>query len=484
MSVIKRGVKNAFRSGVRTAAIVLILAVSMGLGLSMLLANQAMNDKIETVKKSVGTTVAVNPAGIRGFQGGGDPLTTDDLAKLKNIPHITSINSVLHLSAQTEGAEGGAFAIFGGGQKTGKTNLESSEKPGIMGQRIETRGAVGFSAHAEAGGAFNSAEPVQIDPASIKLPVRFEGISGALDENGQAIKVTSGRTFAGDDKNAAVVGKTLAEHNKLGKGSTFKLYDETFTVVGIFDNGTEFGNDMAYIPLATAQRISEAGKEISNAVVRVDSVDNLTTTATAISSTLGANKADVTVTEENAITAVESLRTVARVSLIGFVIALGAAAVIIFLAMLMIVRDRRREIGVLKAIGGGNRSIVAQFVTEAMVLVMMSAVLGVGVAALSSNGIAGALVKSNSGEQTSSPYETPLQGGGPSRATFHTFSFNGGSAASLKSAKDLVGNVTTNIGWTALAYGVLAALVIAIIGSALPAWLVTKVRPSEVLRGE
>ena len=68
------------------------------------------------------------------------------------------------------------------------------------------------------------------------------------------------------------------------------------------------------------------------------------------------------------------MKTIATYSLVG---ALVAGAVIIFLSMLMIVRERRREIGVLKAIGSSNAKISWQFVTEALTLTGMAAVVGV-----------------------------------------------------------------------------------------------------------
>jgi putative ABC transport system permease protein len=46
--------------------------------------------------------------------------------------------------------------------------------------------------------------------------------------------------------------------------------------------------------------------------------------------------------------------------------------------MLMIVRERRREIGVLKAIGSSNIRIVGQFVTEALTLTLAGSVIGAG----------------------------------------------------------------------------------------------------------
>lgn len=469
MSAVVRGVKNTFRSGIRTTAVVLILAISMGLALAMLLANQAVKDRLEEVKRSVGTTIIVNPAGAKDFQGGGEPLKAEDLAKVRKLPHIREVSETLGLTLLTKNNNGGMkFKGLGGsGIEAGETNLKSSIEPGTIGKRF----------HGRDGGEGNAA------PANILLPIQLTGISGTRNQQGQFINVIEGRQLKRGDDKSALVGKKLAEKNNLKIGSTFEGYDEEFTVVGIFDSGTEFGNDGLYIPLATAQRVSDAGSEIMNAVVTVDSVDNLNSAVAGIKATLG-DDADVTVTEQNALVAVESLRSVEKVSIVGFLIALAAAGVIIFLTMLMIVRERRREIGVLKAIGGSNRTIVTQFVAEAMVLVMISSVAGFGVAAASSNGIAGALVNSNT--STSSAYDeegVPPGGAAPSGPGFRSVKLGGGDV-NVESAKDLIGNVTTNVSTKTLGYGLLAAVVIAIIGSAIPAWFITKIRPAEVLRSE
>lgn len=472
MSVVTRGVRNAFRSGVRSVAVILILAISMGLALSMLLANQAVKDKLEDVKTSVGTTITVNPAGSQDFQGGGEPLTNDAVTKLKAIDHVKDVSATLSLMLTTDtGNASMQLKVMGGsGVESGKTNLKSSIDPGTLGQRFQGRS----QSNTTSGDA---------PPADVMLPIRLSGVSGARDEQGQTINVTEGRQLKGDDTDVALVGKKLAEKNSLSIGSTFTAYDKTFTVVGIFDTGTEFGNDGLFIPLTTAQSMSGAGSEISNIIVTAHSVDDVEAVVADIKEVLG-DAADVTASEENALVAVESLRSVERVSIIGFVIALAAAGVIIFLTMLMIVRERRREIGVLKAIGGSNRSIVAQFVVEAIVLVAISAVVGFGIAAASSNSIAGALVSSNTLAADPGTNNAPSAGkGGPGGGDFRAVQLNNGSDG-LDSAKDLIGNITTNVNAKTLGYGLLAAVGIAIIGSAIPAWFITKVRPAEVLRGE
>ena len=75
MSVLARSVGNAFRNKVRTAAVVAVLAVAIGLALAMLVANQAVTGKVAELNASVGTVLTVNPAGGQGFEGGGEPLT-------------------------------------------------------------------------------------------------------------------------------------------------------------------------------------------------------------------------------------------------------------------------------------------------------------------------------------------------------------------------------------------------------------------------
>jgi putative ABC transport system permease protein len=45
-------------------------------------------------------------------------------------------------------------------------------------------------------------------------------------------------------------------------------------------------------------------------------------------------------------------------------------------------------------------------------------------------------------------------------------------------------NIQATIGWDIILYGLLAAIIIAVVGSAVPAWLSAKVRPAEVMRAE
>ena len=103
MSVTTRGVKNAFRNTIRSISITAILALTIALALVMLLSLKAVQARIDDVKASVGNTVTVTPAGARGFQGGGEPLTAAEITKIQNTAHVKSVTSTLEDRWITEG---------------------------------------------------------------------------------------------------------------------------------------------------------------------------------------------------------------------------------------------------------------------------------------------------------------------------------------------------------------------------------------------
>jgi len=471
MSTVTRGARNAFRNPIRTASIIALLGISTALALALFLANQAMKTKITDLKASAATTLTVNAAGSVGGEGGGEPLTTADLAKVKSLSHVSEVGAMMS-------GGGGMFRISSsagaGGQAqnqiqvpTSNVSLDSSINPGTLGTRR-------FRANSSSG----EAPP---DLSNIKLPVMLSGLIGNLDRTGAPFKVTSGTsTFSGTDVPEALVGQGLATKNNLKIGSTFTAYGTTIKLVGIFDAGNEFGNDGLYVPLATAQRLTSQPGELGQIFVRADSIDNLEDVKTAVGNALGNTRVDITSAAQSTSEALTALQGIQGIALTGMVVTLGAAAVITFLVMVMVVRERRREIGVLKAIGASNAKIVTQFVSEALVLTLCGAVVGVTLAALTSNQITGALVSANAPQSTGSS-ETAQAG--------PRFGRGGGGFATrfgqqAQSAENLVKNIQTNVGLPLLLEGLGAAVAIAVVGSAVPAWLIAKVRPAEVMRGE
>ena len=461
MNVFTRGVRNAFRNSIRTFSIVVILGLSVGLALTMLVARQAVEDKIQSVKTSIGNTVSISPAGVQGFQGGGEPLTVDQLSKVKTTDHVTSVTQSLNDRLTSDNSD-----------------LESAIDAGTLGNRQAGNSGVGFQQAPPqnmGGRAGQTGEQGEIT-RTFTPPVMVTGtdnVSAASTYGGDTVTFTSGEAFdPTTDENVAVVGKALAEKNSLTVGSTFKAYDTDIKVVGIYDTGNTFANGNAIMPLASLQRLSDQANAVTSATATVDSIDNIDTAVSSIKSELG-DKADVTNNQENAKQTIEPLENVKSISAFSLIGALVAGAVIILLTMMMIVRERRREIGVMKAIGSSNAKTMLQFISESVTLTILGLVVGLVIGVAAASPVTKVLV--NNSTSSSQQTQGPGQGGPRPGGGFRGFGNN-----SLTNAR----NIQASVGWDILAYGVGAAVLIAVVGSSLPAYFISRVRPSEVMRAD
>jgi putative ABC transport system permease protein len=447
MNFFTRGIRNTFRNGIRTFSIILILGLSIGLCIIMLIARDAVNKKIVEAKSSVGNSITVRPAGINGFEGGGSLLTTSQLAPISSIPHVTGVIEILtdRLSSSN-------------------TNLVSSITAGSFGRRqanISNQSFGGGGSQGRFGGSF--------DPSTFTPPITMTGVNKLNNLNtvlgATSATLTSGKLIdANSSTYTALVGSDLATKNNLKVGSTFNAYSQTFTVVGIFNSpNNQFVNSGLIAPITTVQNLSTQTDQVSNAIVGVDSIDNLDSTTNAISQKLG-SAADVVNSQTQLTNAISPLKSVSSLSLICSIGAAIASSFIILLIMVMIVRERRREIGVYKAIGASNITVMAQFASEAVTFTLLASLVGLVIGVLGSNPITTLLVSNSN--------STAPAGGGFGRRVFGEFGANN------------LRQVHAAVGWNILIYGLLVSVLIALVGSLLSSFMIAKIRPAEVMRAE
>lgn len=460
MNSISRGIRNAFRNAVRTISIVLILGLSTGLVLTMLAARQAVSDKIQTVKSSSGNTITISPAGARGFEGGGTALTTAELTKVAAVSHVTKVVNSLSDRLTTD-----------------NTTLQSAISAGSLGERNADTSGVGFmqqpTERAQGSGTSDTSGSSSMTTRTFTPPVTVYGVSdtSAIGSDSGTLTWKSGAAFdASSSDNVAVVGSGIATKNSLSVGSTFTAYSTTIKVVGIYTTSNTFGNNGVYLPLKTLQTLSNQSGNITAATVTVDSSDNLASATAAIKTVLG-TAADVTNSQDIADATTKPLESVKTITLWSTVGAVAAGAVIILLTMMMIVRERRREIGVMKAIGASNVKIMLQFIVEAITLTVLGLVIGtiIGVAA------AAPLTKTLIQTSSSSSSTSSRQGGGGGF---------GGARAFGTASRQVVQQVTASVGASTLAMGIGAAVLIAVFGSAVPSFAISKIKPAEAMRNE
>lgn len=463
MNSISRGIKNATRSPLRAGAIVLMLSISIALLMSMLVARASINSKIAEVKSSAGTAITISPAGVQGFMGGGDPFDAEQVEKISSTEHIISTTASLTDQLGSD-----------------DTDLESALEIGSFGQRqmrFESSGGSSMS--------FNRSEDAPELPPITQMSRTT--VTGTTDPNSQAatggsLTIKEGEIIDGaSDDLVALIGATLATKNELSAGDTFEAYDKTFTVKGIFETGNQFQDSGIIMPLKTLQTATDQEGAAISVVANADSSENVAGAIAALKEALG-DDADITSNLEQAEQNVASLESIASLALIGVIGSAVAGGVIMLLAMIIVVRERRREIGVMKAIGAPDLSVITQFVSEALTLTFIGCVMGLIIGVSASTPITAKLASSNTQneQQVSMP---PINGEGGMPGGFRQ---QAGQrfAIGRDQALNTIGEISSTVTPETFAWAIGITFLIALLGSAVPAWAITNIKPAEVLRSE
>jgi putative ABC transport system permease protein len=454
VTTVTRGVRNAFRNATRAVSVILILGLAIGLSFVMLIAHSTVTDKIASTLRSVGNTVTIGPPGYSAGGLLGKDLTSAELAPLSRLRGVTSIDESLNGAANTSGTahkpcpKGGICHGIGHTIKLGSTNLRSpmslaARRAGLACDPKPCTPPVTGSQQLYFTGSTEPTNPVNIGASTLRIV------------SGHAI---SGLTTA----DVAMVSAPMARKNGLTVGSAFQAYGTKFTVAAIFDTDNQSADNTIVTPLPVLQRLMGDTGRVLTAVVTVASAAELGSVTSAIERTLGPEASVVSYVSDadKAVSSLDSVRGIALYSLAG---AVGAAVVILLLVMVMIVRERKREIGILKAIGSSNSRIMAQFTTEAVTFALLGSVVGLLVGIIAANPVTSSLV---SGSGVSS--DTGARGlfGAPDPFLSHLTDIN------------------AQAGWSVILEGLAAAVVVTALASAAVAWMIGRIRPAEVLRSE
>jgi len=236
-------------------------------------------------------------------------------------------------------------------------------------------------------------EAVHWQDRSRSVPVL--GVTASYQKIRQ-LEISGGRFLApGEGEqggNQLVLGAKAAHElfrgtNPLGR--VVRVGSWRFRVIGVMaPKGRALGfdfDDLVLIPVKTAMQMFNR-TSLFRILAEVESSGRLTPAKEGVLRLLEQRHRaeDVTVVTQDAVlSAFSSILGVLTLTLAGLAsVSLSVAGVGIMNVMLVAVSERRREIGILKAVGAGNRQVLAAFLAEAVVLSTVGGALGVGLGAL------------------------------------------------------------------------------------------------------
>jgi putative ABC transport system permease protein len=202
--------------------------------------------------------------------------------------------------------------------------------------------------------------------------------------------VEYGRALKSGDKNKVVIGPEFAKEKNFGReiqlNDKLTINDKEFTVIGIFKTGNNPGISQAVImSLDDIRELFNEPNTVSLIMVKVKDAKNIDNTIDNIKKDLrrhrGLKEGQEDFTVQSTKSFIESflvIFNVVTVLLVGLAsISLLVGAVGIANTMYTAVLERRKEIGVMKAIGARNNQIMTVFLIESSVIGLIGGVIGV-----------------------------------------------------------------------------------------------------------
>ncbi len=190
-------------------------------------------------------------------------------------------------------------------------------------------------------------------------------------------KISAGREPHADDE--VVFDRILAQRHGIVLGDTVAILDRDFRVVGLSEGTSSWMTSFFFMSKSAAEQLLRAPGATSFLLVR----PSRDTTAQAVQSRLSALPGIEALEKKEM--AENDLRLFTRFFNIPIRLMTGIAflvgALIVGLVVYTATVERQREYGVLKAVGARNRVLFQLVTVQALVITLVGAVVGVGLAA-------------------------------------------------------------------------------------------------------
>jgi len=193
-----------------------------------------------------------------------------------------------------------------------------------------------------------------------------------------AYSTDSGEFLSAGQSGQIVISRSVADKMDLGVGDTIVLPSsqgtQSFEVVGVLTAISALGSDEVYLNLAEAQALLHMPGQINMIEILYTSGADAAGTQQAILTALGPNfQAGESDVSTDLLAALE-MGNVA-LSIFG-VMALAMSAFIIFNTFRTVVAERRRDLGMLRAVGASRRTVLGIFLFESLIQGAIGTALG------------------------------------------------------------------------------------------------------------
>ncbi len=329
----------------RTGLAMLGIVIGIGSVIALVSLGQATQKSVQDQIQSLGVNLlTVNPGSqnsgaVRGAAGGGTTLTLADADAIKTDQSITTVSNVSpELSERAQ-------------VTTGRAN-----------SNIQILGSTP---------AYASVHKIQIENGSFITDAQVTSLAKVAVVGPQVVS-----DLFGDGTNPI--------------GQTIRINGQSLTIIGttVSKGGTGFFNsdNVAYVPLSTAQKQLFGQNYLSSIALEAKSSDVMTDAQNQVGYLLLARhklsdpaNADFSIFSQADILNAASATTGTFTSLLAGIAAISllVGGIGIMNIMLVTVTERIREIGLRKALGAKKKTIITQFLLEAVILTFVGGIFGI-----------------------------------------------------------------------------------------------------------
>jgi len=204
-------------------------------------------------------------------------------------------------------------------------------------------------------------------------------VIGILPEEMKVFKgweTGSGSYFAEQNERAVVIGSGIAQQFKFNLQDEITIRGERFPVKGILIETGSKDDIAVFIPLSVAQKLYGVGDKVSFIAIKVDDISKIDEYIQKIQDTSNV----AVVSDKQLLKSVLSIvGTVSLTLQLIAVVAILAAAFGIINTMMTAIHERKREIGILQAIGAKQTTVFNIFLLESGLYGLLGGIIGVGI---------------------------------------------------------------------------------------------------------